>query len=117
MEDHPNLSPEINAAIRKSEADGGIWMKDVKPGIRVLVRTKSRVYTIGRLEDGTVHISGHPEYCPRPVEAKIHGSTWGSPMIKVGWIGRGMHLEFSTIDHRGAITTSTIQDVILEPVQ
>ena len=115
MNDHPNLSKEINAAIRKSENDGGIWWKDVEIGQRALVRTKSRTYTVEQREDGT-YISGHPRYCPKPVLARIHGSTWGGSMIKIGFIGVGMRLEFSTKDHPGDITTTTIQDVVLEPM-
>lgn len=113
-EDNPNLSPEVNTAIRKSEEDGGIWWKDVEKGQRALVRTKSRTYVVEQREDGT-YISGHPKYCPKPIRASIHGSTWGGSMLKIGWIGVGMRLEFSTVDHLGDITTTTVSDVVLEP--
>jgi hypothetical protein len=116
-EDHPNLSLEINAAIRQSEADGGILWSNVEPGVRALVRTKSRTYIVEKNEDGETLISGHPRYCPTPVKANIHGSTWGGSMIKIGWIGLGMRLEFSTAVHPGAITTTTIQDLLLEPIR
>ena len=117
MENHPDLTPEVNAAIRQSEIDGGIWWDTVDPGFRVLVRTKSRTYIFEKRKDGEVYISGHPKYCPNPVQARIHGSTWGGSMIKIGWIGVGMRLEFSTVLHPTAITTTTIQDVLLEPIQ
>jgi hypothetical protein len=117
MEDRPNLTPEVNAAIRQSEADGGIWWNNVDPGLRALVRTKSRTYIIEKRENDLTFISGHPQYCPSPVAASIHGSTWGGSMIKIGWIGVGMRLEFSTVLHPKSITTTIIQDVLLEPIR
>jgi hypothetical protein len=40
----------------------------------------------------------------------VHGSTWGGSMLKVAFIGRGMHLEFRHPQHR-VITTSRIVEV------
>ena len=115
-EDHPSLSQEVNNRLHESELADGIWWKDVEPGNRALVRTKSRVYTIEKYDDET-RISGHPLYCPKPVKAFIHGSTWGDSMIKIGWIGVGMRLEFSTVDHPEDITTTMVQNVVLEPIR
>lgn len=46
MTGHPNLSPEINEAMARSERDGGIWTKDVAPGATVLVQTRNTLYTL-----------------------------------------------------------------------
>ena len=73
-------------------------------------------WTLEQREEGT-YISGHVFYCPKPILARIHGSTWGGSMIKIGWIGVGMKMEFSTVDYQGDITTSTVQDVLLEPIR
>jgi len=54
----------------------------------------SRVYELEMLGDNNAMISGHPEFCPEPVEVLIQGSTWGGTMIKMYFIGRGMFLEY-----------------------
>ncbi len=118
---HPNLSKEINDQIAESELQGGVWMKQphgdaVKDqpylpiGKNLMVQTVNTTYLIENREDGT-YISGNKKYCPTPTKCNIHGSTWGGSMLKMGWIGVGMHLEFSTDKHPHRITTSEIQDV------
>ena len=61
-------------------------------------------------------ISGHPQYCPEPVQVTIAGSTWGGSMLKVRFIGRGMHLEFHHPAYSAPIITSAIQE-IFEPIE
>ena len=56
-------------------------------------------------------ISGHPQYCPEPVQVAISGSTWGGSMLKQRFIGRGMHLEFCHPEYRTPIVTSKIQEI------
>jgi hypothetical protein len=56
-------------------------------------------------------ISGHPQYCPEPVLVAIAGSTWGGSMLKLHFLGRGMHLEFHHPEYRTPIITSTIQEI------
>lgn len=113
---HPNLSDEINRNIAKSEIDGGVFLHRMSGGdcLRIgktlLVQTKNTLYRIEKRGDMDYWISGHPRYCPVPTKAHINGSTFGGSMLKVGFIGRDMHLEFSTPEH-GTVTTSTIQDV------
>lgn len=80
-------------------------------GQAVEVETENRKYLIERLEDG-FYISGHPEYCPAPTKAEINGSTCGGSTLKQDVICKGMHLEFSTPDHK-RVTTSTIKAVRL----
>jgi len=50
----------------------------------------------------------HPNYCPDPVPVRIAGSTWGGSMLKLRFIGRGMHLEFC---HPTYHTITTSRDV------
>lgn len=118
---HPNLSDDINRNIIDSEVNGGVWVtrpygakvKDepfLPVGKGLLVTTQSRQYYIRKTGENVFTIQGHPKYCPVPTVCRIHGSTWGGSMIKIGWVGRGMYLEFSTDEHHG-IRTSEIQDV------
>ena len=118
---HPNLSDAINANIAEGEILGGVWaiqpsgdaVKDepVLPvGGIVEVQTEDALYTIMKTGDETFTIQGHQKFCPRMSQCRIHGSTWGGSMIKMGWIGRGMHLKFSTADS-GTITTSRVNEI------
>jgi len=108
FEPHPNLSKEINDNIAKSEIDGGAWIKDLKPGKSLKVQTKNTLYTIHNGEGGLT-IQGHPKICPEPSPVSIHGSTWGGSMLKIGFIGRGMYMEFSTNGQQ--YVTSMVQEV------
>lgn len=107
---HPNLSDEINDNISRSEVEGGARLNDLAVGSRLSVVTRNRTYTIERRPDG-LWISGHPKYCPEPVLASIPGSTWGGSMLKMGFVGIGMHLEFRPLTSERVVTTSEIQDV------
>ena len=113
MEQHPNLTPEISNAIAESELMGGVFIKDLPVGKTLKVRTQNTVYFIARVAEGKegIEISGHPRYCPEPIKAYILGSNFGGSMLKVGFVGRGMYMEFSTENHRGTIVTSRIKEV------
>jgi len=113
--DHPNLDPRICALIEKSEKDGGIYLTDLFPGDEVRVQTRNTLYTIRKVATGNLTIQGHAYYCPKPVVARINGSTWGGSMLKMGFIGKGMHLEFTIPGSQwpGAIITTQIQSVEL----
>jgi len=110
---HPNLAPEINDAIARSEAEGGAYLKDLAVGKRLSVVTRNRVYTVEHREDG-LYIQGHPKYCPAFTKVKIPGSTFGGSMLKMGFIGIGMYMEFYPEGYESGqrcVTTSEIQDV------
>jgi hypothetical protein len=107
---HRNLSDEINRNIVQSEIEGGVYLDDLPAGASLEVETQNRSYRIVHYGHGEALIWGHPKFCPRPVRVKIHGSNWGGSMLKVRFIGRGMHLEFRHPEFR-TIMTSRIVDV------
>jgi hypothetical protein len=106
---HPNLSNEINSNIAKTEILGGLALSDLKAGGIVEVKTRNTTYRIEKRADG-YYISGNARFCPTPIKANIHGSTWGGSMLKIDFIGYEMRLEFSTEDHV-CITTTEIQGI------
>lgn len=109
---HQGLSHEINRNIIQSEVEGGVFLDSVPDGTTIELQTENRRYWIQTHGRGNVLISGHPEFCPRPRRAYIHGSTWGGSMLKVGFIGRGMRLEFVPANSGNqVITTSRIVDI------
>ena len=105
-----NFSKEINRRIVQSEIEGGVHLSDLPDGSRLRIDTENRSYEITVNDGGAVYISGHPIFCPRPVLVSIHGSSWGGSMLKVSYIGRGMHLEFHHPEYQ-TIVTSRILDV------
>ena len=110
FEPNPNLSDEINSAIAESELAGGVYVNKLVVGRELLVRTKNTLYTIERREDG-LYIFGDQMYCPAPVKCAIAGSNFGGSMLKMGFIGRGMYMEFSTSMHPEVIVTSQIMEI------
>lgn|SRR5690242_14101880 len=105
---HPNLSDDVNRNIIQSEIEGGVDLRDLAPGAVLAIQTQNRFYTVVSLGDDTALISGHPEFCPDPVQVRIHGSTWGGSMLKSRYVGRGMHLEFEHPVHDTVITSQIV---------
>ncbi len=108
---HPNLSDSINNDIVQSEIEGGVYVHDLVGDRPLQVQTQHRSYFVVRRSNGQTVIWGHPVYCPDPVPVAISGSNWGGSMLKVGFIGRGMHLEFRHPDYAQPIITSRIRDM------
>ncbi|HSY99582.1 MAG TPA: hypothetical protein VK788_08805 [Terriglobales bacterium] len=75
------------------------------------MHTQNTCYEIVVLYGGSAYLSGHPLYCPQPVLVTITGSTWGGSMLKVDFIGRGMHLEFRHPGYPTPIVTSIIREI------
>ena len=71
------------------------------------VETKSRHYRIECLGGNAIHISGHPEYCPEPVLARLQGSVDKQGTLESSVIGRGMYLKF-VLDNRRPVTTTRV---------
>ena len=111
-----------------TKIDSGIWVlphpsyveAEIKAqpvlavGRGLMVRTLNTIYIIRKVSEDAERcnftIQGHPKYCPVPCPCHIHGSTWGGSMLKVGYVGRGMHLEM-WIEGRGTVTTSAMEEV------
>ena len=108
---HPNLSDEVNGNIVRSEIEGGVSLGDLPPSTVLEIQTQHHRYTAVFLGESQALISGHPEFCPEPVLVAIAGSTWGGSMLKLRYIGRGMHLEFCHPEYRTPIITSRIEEV------
>ena len=106
----PVFSDEINRNIVRSEVEGGVYLNDLPAGYELEIETENRAYRIVNQTNGRALISGHPKFCPDPVLVSIHGSSWGGSMLKMAYIGRGMHLEFRHPEYR-IVTTSRIVDI------
>jgi hypothetical protein len=107
---HPSFSDEVNRNIVQSEIEGGVYLDDLSEGAVLEVETQHHWYTIVVRGRGQELISGHPQYFPGPVAVRIAGSTWGGSMLKLRFVGRGMHLEFLHPVYQ-TITTSRILEI------
>ncbi len=108
---HSNLSEEVNGNIVRSEVEGGVFLENLSPSTVLQIETRNHCYTAVVLGGSQALICGHPEYCPRPILVSIAGSTWGGSMLKVRFVGRGMHLEFLHPEYRTPIVTSPIREI------
>lgn len=106
----PYLSDEINSNIAESELAGGCWWDKMPEGSKVKVQTQNTLYELKR-EGGKDYIKGNAKYCPDWSECIVQGSTWGSSMLKMGFIGRGMYLEVYLFDINNTILTTAIKEV------
>lgn len=102
------LDPKLQALIDEQQKKGGVEVPSLKPGTLVKARTRNTVYEIKILEDGVEILGG--KYFPQFTETKFAGSTWGGSMIKMGWIGIGMHMEIPIPD-RLSITTTAVREI------
>ena len=107
---HPNFDDAINRAICQSEIEGGVSLDELPVGAVLDVQTSNTLYRIENRGDGEVLISGHPEICPTPVQVVFYGSTWGTPMLKLRFIGRDMRMEFFHPE-KGIVRTSRVRDI------
>jgi hypothetical protein len=108
---HPNLADAVNRGIIQSEIEGGVFLDDLPPSTVLEIQTMHHCYTAVLLGGSEALLSGHPEFCPKPVQVAIAGSTWGGSMLKLQYVGRGMHLEFRHPEYSTPIITSPIQEI------
>jgi hypothetical protein len=105
-----HLDPRLADAIKQSEIDGGLFLKNLSAGDRFDVHTQNSVYRVEVTDPqkNRVKIKGG-NHLPEETDATISGSTWGGSMLKMGFVGMGMRLE---VWHDGRVLrTSTIKDI------
>lgn len=97
---HPNLSPELNAALESLDGMVGLFLANLPAGYEVEARTKNTLYRLnaeGLILGGMYN--GH----------SVWGSTWGGSAIRMGWVGQGMHMELHMGEH--VVTTTAVREV------
>ena len=87
--------------------------KSLAPGSLIDVETKSRHYRIECLGGNSIRVSGHPDYCPDPVNASLQGSVDQDGYLETGSIACGMRMIF-LLDDVHPITTSRVLHVRIE---
>lgn len=118
---HPNLNRTMNLpgkpvanveAGKPLPSRDGCYLNDLADGAIVGIETQYHHYKLIKRAATHVLISGHPTFCPEPIEVEIEGSTVIlSPLMPIpGFIGSGMYLIFK---HPlfGTVTTSRIREI------
>jgi hypothetical protein len=107
----PDPASSIHGLLNPPEpTEEGFALDDLAEGTVLVVGTQHHVYHIKNLGDGRALISGHPEYCPEPVQVDMISSDWGGDFPRLRFIGKSARLEFWH-PVRGMVRTSRILDV------
>jgi hypothetical protein len=96
-----------------SEVHAGVDLKTLRAGSLLDVETQSRHYRIELLPGNAIRVSGHPQYCPEPKQARLHGSVNEAGVVEEDVIEPGMRLMFF-FDDRNPVTTSRVVSVQVE---
>jgi hypothetical protein len=109
---HPNPNQDIDFTTEQPGSDEGFYLDDLDRGAVVEIETQHHHYKLVKRADTHVRISGHPTFCPHPVEVEIEGSFKSGPPLEAhpGFIGRGMYMVFK---HPlfNQVTTSRIREI------
>ncbi len=101
MESHPNVSPEILAAIET--ADGAVDVRDLPEGYALEVETRNTVYRINGTSISSMNGS-------RPA-GTFHGSNFGGSMYSPYRVWVGGFMEFGLGDGKPPKVTSVVERI------
>ena len=107
-----NIKSNTDFPPKHHSRDEGVYLNDLAEGSVVEIETQHRNYRLVKDADMHVHISGHPTFCPEPVEVQVEGSIGGGSALlpEPGYIGRGMCLVFKH-PRFDWVTTSRILEI------
>jgi hypothetical protein len=91
----------------------GVDVRTLAPGTIVIMRTRHSRYRLEVVDAATFRmlVSGG-DWFPVPTDARLVGATCGGSMLKPGWIGVGLNVEFMRTNQR--LTTSRVDAVTIE---
>ena len=87
-------SPIPPARLSPPAYEEGVNIDELPVGAMLEVETGHTTYLLENRRDGKVLISGHPEYCPEPIEVEFQGSIGGTALLKIWRIEPGMKMAF-----------------------
>lgn len=99
----------------------GVKLADY-PNHKIVVNTKNTRYVLttraGRVLAQAFAGDREPRFLSKEQVVNIHGSTYGGSMIRLGFIGVGMHLELSSQDdHYEDLPWKTLTTTAIENIQ
>jgi hypothetical protein len=103
----------LDEATRMSDKLEGVTLETLKPCDTIHARTRNSDYEIFLLapESGRALVKGG-KYFAEPAEATISGSTFGGCILKMGWLGVGLRMEFNA--NGQYVMTSPVEELRVE---
>ncbi len=97
----------------KSDEDGGVFLKDVGIGQVIEVHTKDAIYqmVVVDKESDFVAVTSDGEHIAQPEVWCLIGSTWGTAVIKRGFVGVNMRLEMQMADSRRTLISMNVDTI------
>jgi hypothetical protein len=92
----------------EDQAYGGINVHQLPPGTTIIARTRNSIYSLEIIDEIGHVIAIGGKHLPERHKVFFSGSTFGGSMLKVGWIGKGMHMEFH-LGQRRRLTTTAVR--------
>jgi hypothetical protein len=88
------------------DAEGGVNLRQIRPGSVLEIQTRNTTYTVVPQASGEMLIWGHPEYCPQPTLLSGLGGVYDTGMFREGYLAPGMRLSFPIAGQR--VNTSRV---------
>jgi hypothetical protein len=100
---------------RKAPTGRGVVIEDLEAGATLTVRTSHSCYRFEIVDPAArlARVTGGSLF-PEPTDVRVDGATEGGCMIKAGWVGIGLRMEFTSGGRR--ITTSRVKFLSLGDV-
>ena len=108
MSDH--IDKKLQAQLNSKAEKGCVDTCKFEEGTKLYAETLNNVYEITFVDptNGIVRVRNGTTYLEE-VERRFNGCTWGGSCLKIGHIGKGMHMEFQKLDDGGTRTTTIVQ--------
>ena len=99
----------LDGFARATETVKGVYLRDLEPLTRLVVRTCNSEYQIVVSAGGELLVLGGRLF-DRPTPAVLEGASLGGSFLKVGWIGIGLRMEIRDSSRR--IVTSPVRHIL-----
>jgi hypothetical protein len=103
----------LDGFARATDAVQGVYLRDLEPLTRLVVRTCNSEYQFVVSAQGEVLVEGG-QFFDRPTPAVLEGASLGGSFLKVGWIGVGLRMEIRDASRR--IVTSPVRHIAASDV-
>jgi hypothetical protein len=104
------LSTEIQQFIRRANASEGFKLEEVLADTLIQIRTRDHTYLMLVTEPAsrTVVVKADHPQLQKPRVFYLQGSTGGGSVVRMGWVGKGLHLRMNFAEG-GVLTTTPIE--------
>jgi hypothetical protein len=110
MSDDQHIDKALQAKLNSRAEEGCVDTRKFESGTKLYVQTRNNVYEITFTDPkrGIVLVRNGTTYLEE-VKRRFNGCTWGGTCLKIGHIGKGMHLEFQKFDTGDTRTTTSVE--------